>query len=87
MWKVKKTVNLPVMSVDAPQSLIQNEGDELAKQEIPECVKVVMFEIETEYIFWIRESYSEFNRVTDSSAKIPKVLESCIVYDPAVPEK
>ena len=32
--KNEKTVDLPVMWVDTPKSIIQNEGDEIAKQEI-----------------------------------------------------
>ena len=31
--------------------MIQDKGDELAKQEIPEYVKVAMSEVETECIF------------------------------------
>jgi len=87
MWKVEKTIDLLIMWVDAPESVIQNESDELAKQEIPGCVKVALSKVETEYIFWIRESYSDFGGVIYSSAKVRRVLESYAVDDPVIPDK
>jgi len=39
------------MWVNALESMIQNEGDKLAKQEIPEYAKVAMSEVETKCIF------------------------------------
>ena len=40
--KSEKTIDLLVMWVDSQESMIQDEGDELAKQEIPECAKVTV---------------------------------------------
>ena len=48
---MKKTVELPIMFVNAPESMIQDEGDKLAKQGILRYVKVTMSELKTEYIF------------------------------------
>jgi len=49
--KCGKTVDLPVIWVDAPESVIEDEGGELAKQERPGCVKITMSEVDTESIF------------------------------------
>ena len=83
----KKDCWFPVMWVDAEKTMIQDEGDELAKQKIPKCAKLAMFEVEIECIFWIREWYSNFDRVTTSLAQVLRVLGSCAVDDPAIPDK
>ena len=44
-------LDLSVIWVDAPESMIQDEGDKLTKQEIPECAKIVMSKVKTECIF------------------------------------
>ena len=46
------------------------------KKKISGCAKVAMSEIETECVFWINESHSDFDRVTDSLAEVSRVLES-----------
>ena len=48
--ELENVVNLSVMWIDTPESMIQDERDKLDKQ-IPECAKVVMFKVETECIF------------------------------------
>jgi len=48
---VKKIVDLPFMWVVAPESIIQEEDNELAKQEILGCAKILMSEVDTECIF------------------------------------
>ena len=49
--KGKKRLDLSVIWVDAPELIIQDEGDELAKQEIPKCAKIATSEVKTKYIF------------------------------------
>ena len=46
--KSEKIVDLPVMWVDTPESIIQDESDELTKQKIFRCAKVAMSEVETQ---------------------------------------
>ena len=46
----KKTLDLSVIWVDTLKSMIQDESYELAKQEIPGCVKIAT-EVEIECIF------------------------------------
>ena len=47
----KNCVGLSIMWVVAPELMIQDEVEELTKQEISGYVKVAMSEVETEYIF------------------------------------
>ena len=47
VWKVKKNCRFTVMWVDASKSMIQDEGDELTKQELNECAKIAMSEVKT----------------------------------------
>ena len=42
-----------------------------------------MSEVETKCI----ESYSYFKRATNSSTEVSRVLESCAINDPKVPDK
>jgi len=49
--KVENVADIPVMLVDAPESMIQDESDQLAIQEIHGCAKIAMSEIKTKCIF------------------------------------
>ena len=46
--KSEKDYNLPVMWVDTPESIIQDESDKLTKQKIFRCAKLAMSEVETQ---------------------------------------
>ena len=64
------------MWVNASDSMIQDECDELTKKEILECAKVVMSEVEIVCSTW-----------SISHVSLIRVLESYAVDDPTILDK